>query len=180
MKLEQSSKLFNDLKKVTKQKSEYLVNLENVWIEKEKMICVQMKYYEFSLLDVMVAKTQAFDRKFFRQMCSVEFYITLEIYRQIVEGVNYLHSLKPPIIHRNLKPTNIFIDYTKETKNFVKISDFCFSKFNDWDMSTENELKIKSSYSMNDVINGKKFGFKTDIFSLAVIAEELFEIGLFL
>ena len=179
--MEETGKIFNELKRLTKLNAECLVNLDRVWIENEKSICIRMDYHDFNLLDLTIAKPHAFERKYFEQMCSLEFYVTLEIYRQIIEGVNYLHSLKPPIIHRNLKPTNIFIDMTtKKYTNFIKISDFCFSKFNACDMSTENVLKNKTNYSMIEVINGKKFGFKTDIFSLAVIGEELFEIGLFL
>lgn len=30
--------------------------------------------------------------------------------KEILEGINYLHSQKPPIIHRDLKCENIFIN----------------------------------------------------------------------
>uniref|UniRef100_A0A0N5CCB8 Protein kinase domain-containing protein n=1 Tax=Strongyloides papillosus TaxID=174720 RepID=A0A0N5CCB8_STREA len=47
--------------------------------------------------------------------------------RQILSGLNFLHTKNPPIIHRNLKCDNIFI--LAATGN-VKIGNFGLSKFN--------------------------------------------------
>lgn len=44
-----------------------------------------------------------------------------KIYSQIIDGVSYIH--KKGIVHRNLKPANIFLD---ERAN-VKIGDFGFA-----------------------------------------------------
>jgi len=38
----------------------------------------------------------------------------------MVNGIYFLHSQKPPIIHGNLKPTNIFIDDT----GTIKVAEF--------------------------------------------------------
>ena len=37
------------------------------------------------------------------------FYITSEIFVQILNGVNYLHKQNKPIIHRDLNPWNIML-----------------------------------------------------------------------
>ena len=41
--------------------------------------------------------------------------------RQILHGLSFLHGQKPPVIHRDLKCANIFID--RETLS-IKIGDF--------------------------------------------------------
>ena len=146
-----------------------------------------MKYFEHNLIAFMLNKSLAFQRKVFRQMTSIEFCITLETYRQIIEGINFLHNLKPPIIHRNLKTKNIFID-PNDAKNFIKISDFGFHKFIDWGLTPKSLIKEPSNIMFprtqtiveNDsMIQKQSFGLKTDIYCLAIIGEQLFEFGMF-
>jgi serine/threonine protein kinase len=51
----------------------------------------------------------------------------LDMAHQIADGMKHLHSLNPPVIHRDLKPKNILI--RKSLPNYVcKISDFGLSK----------------------------------------------------
>ena len=45
--------------------------------------------------------------------------------KQILEALNYLHSQNPPIIHRDIKCSNIFIDGKTST---ILIGDFGLSK----------------------------------------------------
>ncbi|GFO13980.1 serine/threonine-protein kinase sty17 [Plakobranchus ocellatus] len=44
---------------------------------------------------------------------------------QIVEGMSFLHSMKPPIIHRDLRCGNIFLS---DNDNTVKVADFGLTK----------------------------------------------------
>lgn len=52
----------------------------------------------------------------------------LLIMKQCVEGVNYLHHLKEPVIHRDLKPENILFKTTSGSNATVKIADFGLAK----------------------------------------------------
>ncbi|XP_021842018.2 probable serine/threonine-protein kinase WNK11 [Spinacia oleracea] len=45
--------------------------------------------------------------------------------RQILEGLDYLHTLDPPIAHRDVKLMNIFVD---GNSGIVKLGDFCSAK----------------------------------------------------
>ncbi|RZF44372.1 hypothetical protein LSTR_LSTR007947 [Laodelphax striatellus] len=49
---------------------------------------------------------------------------SLDLVQQMMKGLQYLHSCTPPIIHGNLKPTNILID----SKQTVRLADFGLHK----------------------------------------------------
>jgi serine/threonine protein kinase len=46
---------------------------------------------------------------------------------QIATGMDYLHSLQPPIVHMDLKPSNVLVEREKSSRVY-KISDFGLSK----------------------------------------------------
>lgn len=53
----------------------------------------------------------------------------LNIMKQIASGMNFLHSLNPYVLHRDLRPPNILIsiDFTHNVKYICKIADFGIS-----------------------------------------------------
>ena len=112
-------------------------------------------------------------------MSLVEFGVSMEIFRQIVEAIEYLHRLKPPIIHRNLKSTNVLISDTTSAKSFIKICDFGYNSFADSGLKSRYGTEIDDNYSSYPVMCGTDYQMKADVYCLAVIGQELFEIGLF-
>lgn len=70
----------------------------------KKILCffIQMEFCEQGTLENWIAKTSE-DRKYY-EMAQNKFL-------QIVKGVEYIHSEK--LIHRDLKPQNIFISHNK-------------------------------------------------------------------
>ena len=53
---------------------------------------------------------------------------SLDLIRQILKGLNTLHSANPPIIHRDLKPNNVLLKFNACGDIIIKISDFGFAK----------------------------------------------------
>ena len=85
---------------------------------------------------------------------------------QIAYGINYLHSYKPPILHRDLKSMNVLLD-----KNFqVKLADFGNTKKLDVQMTKQ---KGTFQWMAPEVIKGKDYTEKSDVFSFGIIMNEL-------
>ena len=91
----------------------------------------------------------------------------LKIFIQIVIALKYIHSHK--ILHRDLKPQNIFITRV----GVVKIGDFGVSKcVNNTDSLCET--KVGTPYYLSpEIWNNEPYGNKTDIWSLGCILYEL-------
>ncbi len=117
-------------------------------------------------------------------MTPIGYYIASQLFIEIVKGVQYLHQNN--IIHRDLNPDNILIkrevieDFKKfllrEEKNrhFVKIGDFGLMKIHKFAQQSHSKDKGTPKYMAPEVIRDKHYDFKADIYSLAVIFEEMF------
>lgn len=95
--------------------------------------------------------------------------IALNIFKQIVYGLSYIHSKN--IIHRDLKPSNIFINQT-ENNYIAKIGDFGLA-------TTHYESKKHTNncgtllYAAPEQINSTEYDNRTDIYSLGLILVEI-------
>lgn len=85
---------------------------------------------------------------------------------QLTSGVKELH--KKGIVHRDLKPANILID--KEYN--IKIADFGVSKYLDKQSHAVTMIGTPL-YMSPEIINGEKYNFSTDYWSLGCILYEL-------
>jgi serine/threonine protein kinase/actin-like ATPase involved in cell morphogenesis len=102
---------------------------------------------------------------------SMPIYRVLDIMKQILEGLNVLHSSNPPIIHRDLKLNNILLSYNACGEILIKISDFGFAK------------SITTNISDVDVVGTRPYmapecfkkvaSTKTDIYAIGVIFYQL-------
>ena len=104
--------------------------------------------------------------------------------KQLVIGINYINS--KGIIHSDIKPENILIDFSQKTGNFtinsIKIIDYGSSfRYNEISSSnTSNtpeylcpEITIGNKKFMNDLSNNNKYINAVDIWSLGITFLEL-------
>ncbi|CAG2178317.1 unnamed protein product [Oppiella nova] len=102
-------KVYREVKSLVKVESEYVVQYINSWRETD-CLYIQMEWCSESLSNILKLKALVFDRNLGEEpMDLYEYYISCEIFREILECVQYLHELNPQIIHMDLKPDNILI-----------------------------------------------------------------------
>ncbi|KAF9680964.1 hypothetical protein SADUNF_Sadunf06G0176300 [Salix dunnii] len=85
---------------------------------------------------------------------------------EIAQAMQYLHEHKPKVIHRDLKPSNIFLD----DSNHVRVADFGHARFLD---DSEMALTGTYVYMAPEVIRCEPYNEKSDVYSFAVILNEL-------
>lgn len=85
---------------------------------------------------------------------------------EIAQGVLYLHECSPPILHRDLKSLNIFLDASLR----IKIGDF------GWTKTLEEYMTNKIGtyqWMAPEVIGSKPYTEKADVFSYSIILWEI-------
>lgn len=99
-------------------------NLHDLIRLNDVVLYIQMKLCDLTLKEWLKSRNESM----FLQELKANSELNLELFRQIVSGVEYLHSKN--IIHRDLKPGNIFMIREKLQ---IKIGDFglaCLNKLN--------------------------------------------------
>ena len=91
-------------------KSDFVVNLYDYWIEEEyefKFLYIQMELCDQTLKDIIYENNTSFPP-------IIDYMIRTEIFGQLLFALNYLHSMTPKVIHRDMKPSNVLIKYHNE------------------------------------------------------------------
>ena len=132
---------------------------------------IKMELCLCDLKTFLEKKFNAFHRTVHDNFTLFEYAVSCQIIKELSEAINYLHQCEPnPIMHRDLKPTNILISIGKDG-NFVKICDFGLSKKHEVSSNSSKVGNVK--YMALEVMNGRKYNMKADVFSLALISLEL-------
>ncbi|XP_056119330.1 ankyrin repeat and protein kinase domain-containing protein 1 isoform X1 [Rhinichthys klamathensis goyatoka] len=98
-----------------------------------------------------------------------------QMIHEMTMGMNFLHSMKPPILHLNLKPANILLD----DHLHVKISDFGLIKWEEFSSKTEFIEHLTARGNINYVPpetftqNPEPPGTKYDVYSISIIMWEI-------
>ncbi len=88
---------------------------------------------------------------------------TMDIFGEILEGIEYIHNKN--ILHRDIKPDNIIINYSKEKNLSVKLIDFGSACW--LDKKDDDFVRVTKSFSPIEMYGTEsKQGFETDIYSV--------------
>ncbi|CAG2113014.1 unnamed protein product [Medioppia subpectinata] len=178
---ETKQSVVEEMNSLTKLDSDFVVKYYNSWLESNHLF-IQMQFYSQSLRTVLKDKPIVFGRQPEDQMNVFEYFTSCEIFKELLECVEYLHESDPPVIHRNLKPENILIDPNFTSNRCVKVCDFGLVT----DHNTDRQIVSPFVHSVcgtfgyiaPEVLMGKQYDHKSDIYSLSIIGEELFGIDL--
>ncbi|OQS02299.1 kinase, partial [Thraustotheca clavata] len=155
--IEQIVKFINEISLISKLQSPYIVEFIGVsWRRPNELDCV-FEFMNLGNLRNYLATSSTEDFGWDDKLISIIF---------IAEGLAYLHTYSPPIIHRDLKSLNVLLDSQKGTK----LSDFGEAK----ELSDDTITKGVGTYlwMAPEVIEGHEYTQAADIFSFGIILSE--------
>jgi alpha-tubulin suppressor-like RCC1 family protein/tRNA A-37 threonylcarbamoyl transferase component Bud32 len=165
------------LSEINEKTSESNANHEVFNAQKPFLLHIQMELCYKTMKEIIqILKTELKQRKY-ETMTPLGYYISTELFIELLECVHYLHEQKLPIIHRDLKPSNILITYGKNGR-FVKLADFGLATFHEFKEQSHTKYTGTQIYVAPEVMQSKHYDMKADIYSLGVIALKLFNIDI--
>ena len=122
---------------------------------------VVMEYIDGgALTDVIFANENVMTENHIAAICKI-----------VLEGLEYLHTRPEAIIHRDIKSDNILVG----TDASIKITDFGFSAQVSAQQQKRQTVAGTSYWMAPEVIKGELYGPKVDIWSLGIMAHEMWE-----
>ncbi|GMF38560.1 unnamed protein product [Phytophthora lilii] len=124
-------------------------------------LCVVMEYMEGGDLRILLSGYEASDHPtgIDREKATIALHVC--------HALTYLHSLSPPVIHRDLKSRNVLLNHAME----AKLIDFGISKER---LDQTMTAGVGTSLWMApEVMLGEKYDDKADMFSFGVVLSEL-------
>ncbi|MBN2878290.1 MAG: protein kinase [Clostridia bacterium] len=121
--------------------------------ENGEMLCVVREYIDGTPLDEYIKKNTVDEQK------AAEFGIML------CDILIYLHSRKPPVIHRDIKPQNILID----KKGELKLIDFGISRVYNSEAGEDTVCYGTKYFAAPEQYGFAQTDKRTDIFSMGVL-----------
>ena len=162
---------------LSKSASQFVVQIYKHWVNS------QVIYYQLELcqnnLNEIIEQMPQFVKKFQSTDTDLlKYFICNEIFKDILNCVNYLHQLQPPIIHRDIKPLNILVSFDAK----IKLGDFGEAIPHESDSISHTVGRGTHKYMAPEVKMPKrtrnKYSTKVDMYSLGFVLLDVFDIDL--
>lgn len=169
------NRIIKELQIMAKLSGDYVVNYKTSWVDSNNRVFIKMEFCSDNLKNVIDMKADAFNRKHNHPMTAIEYFFSAEIFKELLECVQYLHDLNPPLIHRDLKPSNVLINLTKKSGRFLKLCDFGLATFHERSYMEHTQGLGTLKYIANEVNQGKVYDTRADVYSVGVMAQDIFD-----
>jgi hypothetical protein len=159
----------------------YVVDHYYSWLENNRTDDIITLYIRMELCDKTLQQLMnEFDSdsniKDNENLTQIGYYIASQLFIEILECVQFLHNNQ--IIHRDLNPYNIMIKINGKNNRFIKICDFGLIAIHKFAQQSHTKDRGHISYAAPEVLDGTKYDFKADIYSLGRILKNLFNIDM--
>ena len=154
----ETKQIFNEIKLLGDLEHPRILRLSHAWIDKKRNVLVFIT--EFFTNGTIRSYVSDIVRRPTRSVIS-------KWCKQVLEGLNYMHTHVPPVVHRDLKCDNLFID---ASEGIVKIGDFGLSK--EIPNGQANTCLGTPAYTAPEVYTGK-YTTKADIWSFGLCVLEM-------
>ena len=158
--------VFNEVKIATRLRNDNIINIYDAGIisATDDMAYFVMEY-------VPGGDLEDYLNSFIKSNIQMPLSRVLKIMKQILMGLDALHSSNPPIVHRDLKLNNILLNYNVHGDIEIKISDFGVAKelttnLSDIDIAGTRPYMAPESFKKN-------ISTMTDIYAVGVIFYQL-------
>ncbi len=137
------------------------------------------KEYCFKTLNEIINELNEFEPDLIlnRIITPLGYYIRCVLFVKILESVHFLHKQNPSIIQRDLKPENIFITYGLDGR-FIKISYFGLATYHKFEDQSRTIGLGTPKYIAPEVLQSRHYSTESDIYSLGVITQFIFNIDI--
>jgi serine/threonine protein kinase len=143
---------------------------------KHAILHIQMDLCSMTLRDAMDKVHKELNVKPKELLNPIGCYIVSELVIEILQSIQFLHKQNPAIIHRDLKPHKILVTNGANGR-YIKIGDFGLATTHTGEQS-HTQLDSSLKYMAPEILNSRKYDTKSDIYSLGVITQEMFNIDI--
>ena len=99
------------------------------------------------------------------------YYDIQQIILDVLNGLNYLHTLPEPIIHNEITPHNIMLDLSEDVPK-AKIIDFGYARLFHQSTKVYNKVGLNLNYVASECFNGL-YSPQSDIFSVGAVMYQM-------
>ena len=122
------------------------------------------------LFPVMIMELMDESLTTYAEKPNISFRRRVSILYDVAEGLNYLHSRNPPVIHRDLSPNNVLLKHLPEILPIAKIADLGVAKILNFDGKISKSYQTKVPGTMDFMppetfVEKPQYGISLDVFS---------------
>jgi serine/threonine protein kinase len=178
---EQSLKELQNISFVKNLLEKYVIENYEMWLENSGDDQIELYINKIKLCDTTLRKIiDEFhfesNMKLNESLSPIGYYIASQLFIELLEGVNYLHGKN--IIHKYLKPSDIFLEKEKNGRTTIKVGGFDLIFIHEWEEKYLSENRY-SKYIAPEISDGEIPTTKADIYSLGKILKDLLLIDIY-